>query len=528
MHELIILSEGKFSLCLTKSYFSSLVYVICISSVVKVGSHTHIFVRVWVFYIFKITFPVYIYIFLDNQSGFGQQQQQTHHPKRGWNPFKGNQNENINGGPPRYGGRHQDNQNNSHSNGQRWPHGQNNFNRPQSRFGGPPNFQNRPRMGQNQAQPQYGGRNIHHQNNWRPPVNNNFPNMQNSGQHSFNGPRSNKPFNVQGPPPMGTQGFGPRQGQNGPPAPVNVDFSQPPPQFQQDNPVRPTNQPAGMNPWAGPQVGMPQQNAPFIATKIPNQTNQPFSQGSQSINQQQINTGNQMYSQGQPVNSTAFQGNQSNITQTGNASFQNSVGNFLNYGMNNGQNTFNQQVPNNFQQNQPNQFLTNNNFSGQSNFSNDAGKGGMTGLNFAPAVNGSGQFAGLNSLSCNSQPSSTQGPKFANFQIQNNPGQTGFNQLQNSENTNLVQNQNFTNNHQPGSVQSNNTSNQFVTPQGYGFQSNPVQNQSAGQVGFHHGASGSYSGTNFVPNGSNSGLNQMNGTVQSGVITDKRFIQNNL
>ncbi|XP_060602702.1 H/ACA ribonucleoprotein complex non-core subunit NAF1-like [Ruditapes philippinarum] len=469
----------------------------------------------------------------DEQSG-NRPEQQIQHPKRGWNPFKDIQNGHGNSGPPRYGGRHQANENFSNSNRQRWPSGQNNFNRSQSRFGGPPDFQNRPRMGQNQGQPQYGGRNIRQQNSWRPPMNTNFPNnMQNSGQVSMNSQSpSNRPFNIQGPPPpMGTPGFGQSQGQSAPQAPMNVDFSQPPPQFQSGNPVRQSNQPAGVNPWMGSQVSM---TPPFVASKITNPNNQSFLQGNQSISHHQMNAGNQMFNQGQPVNNSAsFQSNQSNITQTGNTPLQSSVGNAPNFSMNNRQNTFNQPLQSNFQTNHS-PFQTNN-FSGQSNFnsSNEPGQGGLNVTNFTPPVNTSFQFGGMNPLSCNSQPPNVHRPELSNFQMPNVQGQTGLS-VQNNENTNLVHNQNFINNQQQGvsqgPVQSTSSSNQFVPPQGYGYQSNFVgQSQPAGQGGFIPTTGGSYpySGNNLVPNGSNHGSYQMSSNVPPNVVTDQRFIQNN-
>ncbi|XP_053392452.1 H/ACA ribonucleoprotein complex non-core subunit NAF1-like [Mercenaria mercenaria] len=491
----------------------------------------------------------------DDQSGAGPQQQMKH-SKRGWNPFQENQNEHTNNMPPRFGGRQQNNGHNSQASGQRWTPSRDNFNRPQSRFGGPPDFQNRPRTGQNQGRHQFGGRNFQHQNNWRPPPNTNCPdNMQNSGQPSMNGPcPADRPFNLQSPPPsMGTSGFC-SNSQNGPPGPMNVNFPQPPPQFQAGNQIRPPNQQAGMNPWMRPPASINLQNASFIANKLPNANNQSALQGNQTMNQLQMNAGNQTFNQGQPNNVTAYQGNQSNITHPVNNTPQTSQGNFSNFGMNIGQNQFNQPPPNsrpnsmpqvqpeqnvstNFQQNYS-QFQTNG-FSGQSSFpsGNNTDKSGSGGPNFIPACNNNFQSGEMNPGSYNGQSTNIQRQELGHFQMQNNLGQPGFNNIQNrqcGENQNFVQNQNFRNNPQnsfpQGSIPNGSSGNQFI-PQGYGFQNNFIgQNQPAGQGGFNPVSGTSYpcTGNSFVPAGNSvGGPNQMQGTVQPNIITDQRFIQNN-
>lgn len=144
-------------------------------------------------------------------------------------------------------------------------------------------------MGQQQRQQQQGS--------WRPGYSNN----QDTGncavprQPFMGGPQST-------PAAMCGSRFGSNPRQNGPPEPMNTNFSRPPPMFQSDGEFRPENRFTGPNQWGMAPVGGNQQSNRSMNTAQTNANNLPANTGNHSLNignNMPENEGNQVYNQWQ-------------------------------------------------------------------------------------------------------------------------------------------------------------------------------------------------------------------------------------
>lgn len=407
-------------------------------------------------------------------------------------------------------------------------------------------------MGQFQGQQPFGGRNAPSPSNWRASANTNYPNKQQNfdfvAQPLMNGPHQigahvNFQSSVQGSSPSSFRSNQGQLGQNRVPGPINVDTSQPPPQFQFGNQIRPAAMPSVTN----------RQHVQFT----PDSVNQSVLLGNQPVNNQFMNPGNQMFNQTQSAKCTANPGNNPDSVSSGNRPACNAPQvNFLPSNTNFPQSPFNQppqnsgfvpQVPvnshfglqsqsggqqQNFGNYGPN--ITN---SSQQNLMNVQTQSGVSCGNDAGFISGPSSASTfcntLGSGTVNSVPYNAQQSGHNLRNSQNVLGQNSQGNIHNKQvigNENFVQGQNYMNSsHQgfpPNHLQTGGHVSQFAPVQG--FQGNFGLNQTAGQTGFNTVAGGNpYGGSNNPVAGHNFGYNQMGPSGQQCAVVDQRFIQNN-